>query len=560
MKFTYLLFFTFLGSILTRAQEEQTVSAIDATGTRIYLKNISINSIDSDFGTTVLGEYLVFSSAQKTSFNNNSKWEANGQRFLNFYKGKIEEDGDVKVLENLSATSNTPFHESNAFFSKKSNKVYFTRNNYYEEKKNTMRIEEGKIMKIALFIADVSNSGEFINIVPFPYNSNKYSTGLPALSLDEKYLYFVSDMPGGFGKTDLYKCEIKDDGSFSQPENLGPNINTKGREMFPFIDSQGILYFSSDGRDGIGKFDIYKTNTYDLDIAAVVNMGEPFNSARDDFSFILNEDLNSGYFSSNRPDIGKGDDDIYFFYNDIFLNQLNQKKEDLTQKKLEETLEEIKLVLNVVNEKNKSGIDNAHVQIFNNETGEKVFEAKVDENSQVVFDAKPNTEYLIKSEKTLFENKDLLIKTTDEPQQIINQVIELTPETTLNSENKVVIDLKPIFFEYDSYEITKLAALELDRVIEIMLKYPTMVIEGTSHTDSRGGDDYNQKLSEKRAKATVDYIVTYGKIMPDRIVATGYGEERLTNQCKNGVKCSDAEHAANRRTEFVIINIEDFQD
>ena len=239
---------------------------------------------------------------------------------------------------------------------------------------------------------------------------------------------------------------------------------------------------------------------------------------------------------------------------------MNQKKEDLTQKKLEETLEEIKLVLNVVNEKNKSGIDNAHVQIFNNETGEKVFEAKVDENSQVVFNAKPNTEYLIKSEKTLFENKDLLIKTTDEPQQIINQVIELTPETTLNSENKVVIDLKPIFFEYDSYEITKLAALELDRVIEIMLKYPTMVIEGTSHTDSRGGDDYNQKLSEKRAKATVDYIVTYGKIMPDRIVATGYGEERLTNQCKNGVKCSDAEHAANRRTEFVILNIEDFQD
>lgn len=526
----------------------------------IYLKNISINSFDSDFGPSFFGNFLVFSSSQKNEANSNAKWDINGQRFLNFYKGKMLEDGDVTELTSLSTGSNSIYHESNAVFSKKYNKVFFTRNNYYENQKIVERLDNGgKAMRIALFIADYDADGNFYNIVPFPYNSNKYSTGLPTLSLDEKYLYFTSDMPGGFGKTDIYRCEIKDDGSFSKPVNLGANINTSGRDMFPYIAPNGFLYLASDGREGLGKLDLYKVNSSDLDLAGVVNLGEPFNSSRDDFSIIFNADMNSGYFSSNRPNSGVGDDDIYFFYNDTFLDALLGKRNALAQQLLDEVKQDIKVILNVLNEKNKEKINNAKVEIFDMTTGEKVLDTQVDENSQVVFNAQPETEYLIKTEKTLFENKDLTIKTGKELVQNINKVIELKPETTINSENKVVIDLKTIYFDYDSSVITPSAAEELNKVIGIMKKYPTMVIEGTSHTDSRGSDDYNQKLSERRAKSTVQYIVNNGNIDTARMVANGYGEERLTNKCSNGVKCTEAEHSANRRTEFVIINIEDFQ-
>jgi outer membrane protein OmpA-like peptidoglycan-associated protein len=554
MKYFSLSFILFLFSSLF-AQEDVN----EVFGQKIYVKNLTINSLDSDFGPSLFGEYLIFSSARKSDSNSNKKWEANGQRFLNFYKGKIEDDGDVKDWFNLSASSNTPYHESGLVFNKQKNRVYFTRNNYYENKVNTLRVENGKIMKIALFIADVDADGSFYNIVPFPYNSNEYSTGLPALSNDGKTLYFISDMPGTQGKTDIFQCTINEDGTFSKPHNLGSNINTSGREMFPYIASDGTLFFSSDSRDGLGKFDIYKANSYNLDLTAVTNLGSPFNSARDDFAMVFNEDMHSGYFSSNRPDLGQGDDDIYFFYDEVFKKRMDDKANSLVQQKIEETIDDVQVVLNVLNEKSKKGIENVHVEVFEKVSGDKVFDSKVNDEGQVTFEAKTDTEYIVKAEKPLYEIEEIVIKIPANSTPSINEIIELKPETTLNSENKVVIDLNPIFFDYDSYDITKLAALELDRVISIMLKYPNMVIEATSHTDSRGPEVYNQKLSHKRARSTVDYIVNMGSIQIDRIVANGYGEERLTNKCSDGVKCTDAEHAANRRTEFVIINVDDFQ-
>lgn len=554
MKNTFLFLLLILSNQLTAQEEINPVFK-----QKIYLKNLTINTIDSDFGATLFGEYLIFSSTRKSDFNSNKKWENNGQRFLNFYKGKIEEDGDVKEWYNLSKSSNTQYHESNAVFNTEKTRVYFTRNNYYQDKKITMRDDNGKTMKIALFIADVDVEGNFYNIVPFPYNSNEYSTGLPALSNDGKFLYFVSDMPGTLGKTDIFRCAIKEDGTFSQPENLGNMINTPGREMFPYIASDGYLYFSSDSRDGFGKFDIYRSNYTDSDITIVENLGEPFNSSRDDFSIIFNEDMNSGYFSSNRPETGMGDDDIYFFYNETYLDNLLAKQDSLLIQKLADAKQDVKIMLNVINEKNKSALENAKVEVIDKKTGETVLETIIKDENSLVFEAKPDQEYLIKATKPLFEDKEITINTSNQNKQIITKVIELKPETTLNSENKVVIDLNPIYFDYDSAEINSLAAEELNKVISIMLKYPTMVIEATSHTDSRGPTDYNQKLSERRAISTVNYIVNNGKIDPKRLVAIGYGEERLTNKCKDGVKCTDAEHAANRRTEFIIINIEDYQ-
>lgn len=539
----------------------QVPKVYDTLGQKYYLTNLSVNSVDSDFGPMFFkNDMLIFSSAQKTEDNSNAKWETTGQRFLNMYKGKIEVDGNVKEIKGLSSTANTPYHESNPIFTKDWSTVYFTRNNYYDNKRNIYKTDEGKFMKIALFIAKVNAEGEFYDIVPFPYNSAEYSTGHPALSNDGKTLYFVSDMPGGLGKTDIYKCEIKENNTFSKPENLGPNINTSGREMFPYVAADNRLYFSSDGRDGLGKLDIYRTVSDEWDFAAVTNMGEPFNSSRDDFSFIISADNNLGYFSSNRTNTGKGDDDIYHFYNDYILQLRNKHKDSLLQQKMEEMKQDVSILINVLNEKTKQNLQNAKLTLLDAVTGEKLNEAVVDASGQVKFTVEPDKEYIVKANKTLFADEEIKIKTDATNKQMIIKSLELTPETTLSAENKVIIDLRPIYFDYDSSEITYQSAAELDKVVAMLLKYPSMIIEGTSHTDSRGNDDYNQKLSERRAQSTVNYILQKNStIDPRRVFANGYGESRLINHCKDNVKCTDAEHALNRRTEFIIVNIQDFQ-
>jgi outer membrane protein OmpA-like peptidoglycan-associated protein len=525
-----------------------------------YIENLSLNSVDSDFGTAFFGEdQLVFSSAMKNKSNTNKKWEGTGQRFLNFYMGKIDDKGDVKEFQSMSVSSNSIYHESNAVFTKDKTKVYFTRNNYYGKKKNVERTNTGRIMKIALFIADVDSEGNFYNIVPFPYNSNKYSTGHPALSPDEKTLYFTSDMKGTIGKTDIFKVSINDNNTFSKPVNLGDNINTPGREMFPYIASDGSLYFSSDGREGFGKLDIYKTLASEYDIAAVQNLGTPINSARDDFALIINPDNHRGYFSSNRIG-GKGDDDIYFFYDQYILQQrVNDsiKKEEDILAKNPEIIPEITIA--VVDEKNKQNLGKTQINIIDDDTGEIVNKVNIDDTGQVTFEVENNKRYKIEAIKPLYKDKVIYVSTEDLAEPKIKRFISLTPETRLNSKNEVIVDLNPIYFDFDSDEITKLAAEELDKVVAMMEKYPNMIIEGASHTDSRGPNAYNQKLSERRAQSTVQYIKTNAaNINPELIYAIGYGETKLVNHCSDGVRCTESEHALNRRTEFVIVNIQDF--
>jgi len=507
--------------------------------------NLSANSFDSDFGVTYLGnKKIIFSSSRKDDDNSSKKWKGNDQRFLNFYIGEIDDSGEIISYESLKGDGNTRFHESNATFNRDKTKVYFTRNTYYNNKK---ALSKDRKMKLSIYIADVDEEGKWHNIVPFPYNSTEYNNGHPTLSLDEKTMYFTSDMPGGSGKTDIFKVSITTTGTFTYPENLGGNVNTPGREMFPFIAADGTLYFSSDHHDGLGKLDIYKTDSDELELAAIQNLGEPINSRRDDFAYVLNNNLKEGYFSSNRPR-GKGDDDIYYFK----FGKVEKKKNVIK----EEVEKECTNIINgvITNARTNELVEGATVVIIDAKDN-IIYKTKVRADGSFTYEAPCNTKYTISADKPLYLPNSVFVKTSDVMEQNTVANIKLIPEI-IKRNGKIIIDIESIYFDYDSAKITKRASTELEKVIAFMYKYPTVIIEGGSHTDSRGGSNYNLKLSERRANSTVNFIMVNGNYNSTRIFAKGYGETQPVNRCVDGVRprCTESEFSLNRRTEFVIIN------
>jgi outer membrane protein OmpA-like peptidoglycan-associated protein len=400
-------------------------------------------------------------------------------------------------------------------------------------------------MKLSIYIADVDKNGKWSNIVPFPYNSKEYNNGHPTLSLDGKTMYFTSDMPGSVGKTDIFKVDITETGAFTVPENLGGNVNTPGKEWYPFIAADGTLYFSSDYHKGKGKSDIFKTDSDELELAAIQNIGEPFNSSRDDFAFTLNDNLLEGYFSSNRTK-GRGDDDIYYFVS-------NRKKELIKkQKPIQEVVCKNMIVGTVTDNGDQSLLVNSLVEILDAE-GNTVYKVKVGEDAHFEYEAACSEVYKIQVSKPLYLDKEITVSTTDVLGQEVDANISLVSEV-IKRDGKIIIDIESIYFDFDDHRITPQAAVELDKVIAFMYKYPKVIIEGGSHTDSRGGAAYNMKLSIRRANSTVSYIMKNGEYDGTRISAHGYGETSLVNNCSDGVKCSDEEHQLNRRTEFVIKN------
>ena len=548
MKKNILLLFVLGLSILSFSQERdknERIQKIPDYSDEYKVNNLAINSIDSDFGASYYTKTeILFTSSRKDSDNSGKKWKGNNQRFLNFYVGEISDKGEVTSYESLKGEGNSRFHESNAAFNKAYTKVYFTRNNFYQEKKG---LSTKRVMKLSIYIADVDSQGKWHNIVPFPYNSEEYNNGHPTLSLDGKTMYFTSDMPGTVGKTDIFMVEIKDTGTFTVPLNLGGNVNTPGREMFPFIASDGTLYFSSDYHKGKGKLDIFKTDSDELELAAVQNIGEPFNSSRDDFSFVLNTNLLEGYFSSNRTQ-GKGDDDIYYFIS-------NKKKEIIIKEEPVQVVECKNIIVGIVTDNfDQRKIAGSLVEIFDLE-GNTLFKVKVGTDGRFEFEAECSTTYIVKASKPFYLDKEKKVFTTDIIGQEVDANLSLVPEV-IKRDGKIIIDIESIYFDFDDHRITPQAAVELNKVIAFMHKYPKVIIEGGSHTDSRGPGSYNLKLSVRRANSTVSYIKNNGQYDETRISAHGYGETDLVNNCSDGVRCSDDEHALNRRTEFVIKNPE----
>ncbi|PHS52413.1 MAG: hypothetical protein COB01_07830 [Lutibacter sp.] len=504
---------------------------------RYNIKNIAKNTALSNFGTTFYGEdKLVFASPAKRNYIISNLWKGNNKPFLELYVGTITGDGEIKDVEKLSNIINTRFHEADVTFSNDKKTVYFTRSNFFEGKyrKDTLGINRLKIFKATLGV-----DGKWSKITNMPFNNDNYSVGHPTLSKDQKTLYFISDMPGSLGKTDIFKVAIFEDGSYGEPENLGPDINTSGREMFPYISGNDELYFSTDGRDGLGMLDVFMSKLGANSIISTKHLEEPINSKRDDFAFIINSETREGYFSSDRIG-GRGSDDIYYFKEEKPIIIVCKQSVTGVVKDME----------------TGSLLPGTLVTLYKDTTRIDSLTITVGEDASFKFPLECESNYKIIGSREYYYDNSIQINTSDEIEKVHDVVLELKPDEEFRViGDKVMLKINTIYFDYDKSLIRRDAAIELDKAIKILKKYPKIIVEFGAHCDSRGPDSYNDQLSERRANSTVDYMVANG-ISRSQLSGKGYGERMLTNKCSNGVKCTEKEHERNRRTEFVITNPE----
>lgn len=500
---------------------------------RFQLNNASINTENSEYGTAFYGDKIVFAGATDARKAKRGVSQWTGESFYDLYEAE-HFDQKLGSRKPFSSSVNTQFNESTPVFTKDGNTMYFTRNNYVNRKLGT-DIENTILLKILRATKD--KNGNWGNIVEVPFNSDQYNVAHPALSPDEKYLYFASDMPGSFGNSDIFRVEILGDNQYGTPENLGNIINTAGRESFPYISKDNVLYYSSDGIPGLGGLDIFAAKfNADGSTSKPVNIGMPGNSADDDFCFVFNSDSKIGFLTSNRPG-GKGKDDIYSFHEDKPLLFSCQKN--------------IKGI--VKDAKTKAIIANAKV-ILSDKVMKEVGKDQSKTDGTFTFE-KVNcndSHYYLRGEKEKYETAE--VNVTVGKDEVVYEILLNPREVAIKKGMDLakVFEIKEIKFDYNKADIRPDAAVELTKIVEVMREYPKMKIDIRSHTDSRGADSYNLKLSDRRAKATLEWIVKQG-IDRKRLKAKGYGETRLVNGCSNGVPCTEEEHQENRRSEFIVV-------
>lgn len=511
-----------LDNILSTEQQDYTI------------RNLATNSEYSDFSPMFYNEdELVFASAMDSSFFSTRRYKWNNQPYLDLYVAKVnKESQEVKNAIKFSKKINTKYHEASVTFSPDNETMYFTRNNYGKKLKR----DKNGVNNLKIYSSQKVD-GEWTEAKELPFNSDAFSTGHPALSPDGKQLYFVSDRPGSLGETDLFVVDVLGNGSFSEPRNLGPEINTERKEMFPFVNNKK-LYFSSNGHVGLGGLDVYEVPFDDENgFLEVRNMGKPVNSKKDDFSFIVNEETQKGYFASNRRG-GKGDDDIYSFSR-LIPEEINYNA-----------------IAGVVTELVTGDVMPEALVTLLDENNIKLKEVIADKNGSFVFeDLDGNTKYTIKTTKDSFSEDATTVSTKANELVQVAVTMKKLEELIVIEEGIKKLKLDMIFFDFDKAYIRLDAATELNKLVRIMTENPTMVIKIESHTDSRGNAVYNKYLSDRRAKSTRNYIISKG-IDPKRIEsAIGYGEERLLNECDGTVRCSKEKHQLNRRSEFIILNM-----
>ncbi len=506
------------------------IEEIEKNSGRYKVKLASFNSENSDFAPSFYKDGLIFSSSRGKSFNKNGIHKWNNQPFLNLYTA-TKGSGDNFNVNKIEKKINSKAHESSTAITNDGKTIYFTRNNF----NNGFGRDSEGVSRLKLFRATIDGE-QWKNVEEMTFNSKEYSVAHPTLNKDNTKLFFASDMPGTFGSSDIFYVDLGENGSYSNPINLGADINTEGRETFPFIGADDILYFSSDGRPGLGGLDIFAANLIEEtnSIIEIINLGKPINTDEDDFSFIVDKTGKSGYFASNRSN-GVGDDDIYSF---TIENPL--------------TFGCNRMINGIVKDKETGEIlANADVQILSN-SGEVVVKTISDANGKFKEVVDCNSQKLTAIGVKADYREDKLSFVADDSEKVVE--LFLTPSasnTDLGNDLANYLDIPLIYFDFNQSFIRPDAALELQKVISYMEQYPNVEIAIGSHTDSRGSDTYNLSLSDRRAKATRNYIISKG-INSSRLTAKGYGETVHVNRCENGVKCSESEHDLNRRSEFII--------
>ncbi|OHT47037.1 OmpA family protein [Flavobacterium tructae] len=502
---------------------------IKANSGRYTIENAGINSKYSDYGTAFYQHKIIFASARDTGNFSQRIHKWTGEHFTNLYQSDIDENFNPNAPKKFKSKINTKFHESTPVFTKDGKTVYFTRNNYINGKKGK---NESKITLVKIYKATFEN-GEWTNITELPFDSNNYSTAHPALSPDEKTLYFASDMPGSIGQSDLYKVSINSNGEFGIPENLGPGVNTEGKESFPYINDQNEIYFASDGHPGLGGLDVFVGKLSNTGVSNVQNLGADINSPKDDFAYIIDTKSKKGFFSSNK-DGGKGSDDIYQFLERIPLTCVQELYGTITDLATGEVLPQTKLSLY-------------------SDSNKVIATTNSDSNGSYTFPVECGATYFLRAEKEKYYTKEESITISNKNGRT-NLSIALEKSdclVTIGDDLGKCFGIKMIYFDLDKSNIRTEAALDLEKILDVLNQYPNMKLDIRSHTDSRATFKYNEALSDRRAKSTIQWLIKNG-IAPQRLTGKGYGETELVNKCSDGVPCTEEEHQMNRRSEFII--------
>jgi outer membrane protein OmpA-like peptidoglycan-associated protein len=622
----------------------KTLNNVSAIGERFLIENLALNTANSEFGGVVLRDSLVFAAVKKKPnlFDKTYKW--NNESYLNIVCIPLKNiKAKDSIVSYFSKDLKSPMHESNAVFTKDGKTMYFTRNNSNNGRrgKNT-----DKISNIQIFRAEwVSN--KWTNIKALPFNSPDYSVEHPALSFDEKTLYFASDMPGTRGSFDIFSVSV-DGANYGLPMNLGDKINTPKREQFPFVSNDNKLYFSSNGLEGYGGLDIFVSDIQNNSFSKASNVGLPVNSGYDDFAYYINSETKEGYFSSDRPG-GKGKDDIYTLKETkdliiedckqyiagtitdidshlalekaavILKNGSNQELEKATTTadgKFSFTIEcESNYSLSVTKENYTENSKTFRITAERNKSNDGSMEIRsleiIKKEEQVALDKKIASDLLIAqqlkaAELVAFEQKkkadaiaiqekkkadanalkqkkkddalaleakrvaDIAVMQQSKKDKLIadkkaselavakkkekTAAIVAAEKDVVKDKDKLIIKTDPIYFDYNMWYIRKESKKILNRVVELMNKYPEMVVEIGSHTDNRGNAKFNAALSQKRADATRNYMLEQG-ISKNRISAKGYGESVPIVKCIPEDSCDEEQHELNRRSVFVIKNL-----
>ena len=488
---------------------------------RFELNKMSLNSKYSDFGAYESDGRLYFVSSRNES-GKTYGWD--NEPSLDIFVAE-NVGGTFKDEKEIAGEINTQFHEGTIAITKDKSTIYFTRNDFLNG--NYRKDDEG-VNHLKIYKANFIN-GMYQDVQDLPINDVSYSNANPALSSDGTQLYFSSDRPGGYGASDLYVVDINEDGTFGDPKNLGGVINTEERENFPFLDQQGTLYFSSDGHLGFGGLDVYYSKANDGDFLPPQNLGAPLNSNADDFAFTYNGNVEKGYVSSNRKESKKG-----------------KRTDHIYRANLIYPLEQTSITVEVVDVETDRALKGAQVLFYGED--QKEFSRQRTNASGLSNQFLPTGQtYDLQVNMKDYKSQSNRLKI---PETQMYMKVALEPEMTA-LEAEMLILQERIFFDYDKASIRPESALELDKLVTVLKENPELNIMIVSHTDERGSEAYNMKLSVERAKNTMDYLIEYG-IDASRLSAEGKGKSEPVNDCNEG--CTDEEHEENRRSEFKVLD------
>lgn len=519
------------------------------------------NSEQSDFGPAYMENGVVFASARPSKGLFKPKYSWDNSNFLDMFY--VEKGGKP---EKIQRGLNTRYHEGPASFFQNDEKVIFTRNNYHKGKSGESK--DG-INKLKLFFSEKSENGKkWCPPTELPFNSDDYSVGHPTVTSDGRTIYFASDMPGGYGGSDIYMSELQGE-KWSTPQNMGDVINTPGNEFFPFVHNDETLFYSSDGMPGIGGLDVFEVAVKNP--GTPKNIGYPVNTTKDDFGLILSSDGRSGYLSSNR-ETGEGHDDIYYFekyFYDVKVILVHAETGELLEGKISSIIKGTENVISATESGSEITFRVLRGYDLDLNGSKEGFEGKVDILKTTDLPKEMTETYVVKLPLMPMEEEEvelvkdiILVKNNgvntqvftlnDQPEEFDGDLETLKKK--LSSEDiKIgkVYEYRNIYYDFDKYNIREDAAKELDNVLGLLKEYPEMQIELRSHTDIRGTNQYNDVLADNRAKSARSYLIENG-VEKDRISIKSYGEKSLYYDCAGN--CDEVKHQSNRRTEIKIIS------